>query len=343
LIDVPEFSGYMEQHLTVFSKDSHPRSPVSRNMTQDYIRKRFELIGLQVEEQTFNTSVLFEINDVREVQGTNIIGILEGSSYKNLMVIGAHYDSIGTTENHYPERDNGVGIATLIEVARALDNSIRYRGYVANYTTIFVAFDLNTREEVPPSPGMPGSEYFVKDWLEPKIKSERRTYRGSFILDSIATYNTEENSQNLPADFKNIFPEAYQTISDTENKGNFLAAVSLGEKSKELLEDFEGHYNYDKKLRPFRLQKLIGDPSSGLGTYGTVDMFDDQASFDFWSESMPSVLLTDTGDSRSLPTGEQPTMDTHYVFWNPERQAFVQKTYQALSYTILDSQTTYIG
>jgi hypothetical protein len=343
--DVNRFAEEMEPHLKVFSEESHPKSPESRKKIQDYISIRFEKIGLEVVEQTFNTSVTFGILDTKYVEGKNIIGIREGSTYKNLLVVGAHYDSSGVTANHSPERENGVAVATLIEVAQAYENSIRDRGYEADYTVVFVAFDLNTKEQKPESPGIPGSKHFVSEWLLPKIKTERRTYRGSFILDSISTYNTEENSQTLPSDFIQVFPDAYETIVQTEKKGNFLAAVSSGEGSKKLLEDFEGHYNYDKMARPFRLQTLVGNISTtGMGTMmETVEMFDHQASFHFWTSSLPSVLLTDTADKRELPTGEKPTMDSHYVFWNLDRQKFVHKTYQALSYTILDSQTTYVG
>ncbi|XP_018026146.1 uncharacterized protein LOC108681607 [Hyalella azteca] len=345
ILEESEFGYRVAEHLKVFSKDTHPRNPEQRNITQQYIIDKFRYIGLEVETQTFNTSIKMSYNDDQYFIGTNIIATRKGSSpRKNVMVIGAHYDSTGVNENHQPERANGVGIATLLEVAAAYEGSLRWNGFTANYTTIFVAFDLNTKQQMPASPGMPGSYYFVQDWLEPKIKREFLTFDGSFILDSIATYNTEVNSQNLPADFIRVLPEAYQTITSYENKGNFLAAVSSGDKSAAVLKDFSGHYNHDKKARPFRLQMMVGNISeTGFGAYETLEMFDKQASFHFWAASRPSVLLTDTADKRLLPKGEQSPVDEMYVFWNPQRLAFVHKTYVALSYTVLDRQTTYTG
>lgn len=64
------------------------------------------------------------------------------------MVVGAHYDSSGNDENNKALRSNGVGIATLLETARAFEESARWQGFVKNYTTIFVAFDINTKQQV---------------------------------------------------------------------------------------------------------------------------------------------------------------------------------------------------
>lgn len=65
-----------------------------------------------------------------------------------MVVIGAHYDSSGEPENNDALRDNGVGVATLLETARAFTESVKSKGFHVNYTTIFVAFDLNTKEQV---------------------------------------------------------------------------------------------------------------------------------------------------------------------------------------------------
>ena len=82
------------------------------------------------------------------MEGCNIIGISKGDTTKNQVVIGAHYDSSGEKSNNKPLRDNGVGVAVFLEVIRAYVETINWKGYHNNFTTIFVAFDLNTKEQV---------------------------------------------------------------------------------------------------------------------------------------------------------------------------------------------------
>lgn len=83
-----------------------------------------------------------------QVTGCNVIGTSLGRSMKNLLLVGAHYDSSGVKTDNAPLRDNGVGTAVMLEVASALEGSIRWKGFARNFTTIFVAFDLNTEEQV---------------------------------------------------------------------------------------------------------------------------------------------------------------------------------------------------
>jgi len=65
-----------------------------------------------------------------------------------MIVVGADYDSTGTELNKQPLRNNGAGISLLIEAARAYEDSWRWKGWATNYSVVFVAFDLNTREQV---------------------------------------------------------------------------------------------------------------------------------------------------------------------------------------------------
>lgn len=350
--DPKSFTESMLNHFQVLENARHPRNQ-SRDAwtnTRQYILGEFEKNGLQVELQCFNTSVTVEYEHEEEVTGCNVIGTSMGTSTKNLLVVGAHYDSSGIKTGHAPLRDNGVGVAVMLEVVSALEGSIRWKGFVRNYTTIFVAFDLNTGEQFPKSTGWSGARHFVNNYLVPKLQKERRSLNGSFILDSIATYNTEEQSQTLSADFKTVFPEAYERITNSSNKGDFLAAITLDsvQGSGELVQDFAGHYQMDRKSRPFRLQEMI-NTNDRWGTGDTLAMVNHQASFHFWTAkpALPSVLLTDTANKRMVPAGEDcvdgTETDCNYIFPNPDRMKFVYHTYRALSETILGRQTTYVG
>ncbi len=105
-------------------------------------------------------------NAVSEVKSANVAGMLEGSdpALKNeVVVLSAHLDHVGLTPEGTPDRvnngalDNAVGIATLLEVARAFQSS----GERPRRSVLFLAV---TAEEK----GLVGAEYFARNPTVPK-------------------------------------------------------------------------------------------------------------------------------------------------------------------------------
>ncbi|HOW52763.1 MAG TPA: M28 family peptidase [bacterium] len=91
----------------------------------------------------------------KTVTGDNIVGFLEGSDAtlkSEYLVIGAHYDHLGTTStSYYPGADdNASGVALMLEVARALK---RIQPYL-DRSVIFIGFDAE-------EDGLCGSEYYT--------------------------------------------------------------------------------------------------------------------------------------------------------------------------------------
>lgn len=83
-----------------------------------------------------------------QVEGVNIIGLAPAISNKPgaVVVVGANYDS-NTRDDPGPLFNNGAGIAALLETARLFMHNVKWSGaFKQNFTTIFVAFDLNTKE-----------------------------------------------------------------------------------------------------------------------------------------------------------------------------------------------------
>ena len=63
-----------------------------------------------------------------------------------VVVVGADYDSNGVDNALF---HNGGGVAALLEVARLYSFNAAWSGrFVANYTTVFVAFDINTKYHI---------------------------------------------------------------------------------------------------------------------------------------------------------------------------------------------------
>src|SRR5690606_28878788 len=123
----------------------------------DFIAARFREAGLEAPDghlQTWTET----LPDGTEVALANVIGILPGTDpvlSRQPIVLGAHYDHLGTVEEAgqmqvYPGADdNASGVSILIEVASKLSQSFAPRRSI-----IFVAF---TAEES----GLLGSRHFV--------------------------------------------------------------------------------------------------------------------------------------------------------------------------------------
>lgn len=100
-----------------------------------------------------------------EVQVSNIIGVIPGSDPKlkdQYIIIGGHLDHVGNNKNgtyNSGALDNASGVATLMEVAKALKESKKAPGQ----TIVFIAF--NGEEE-----GLFGAYYFSENPVFPMNK-----------------------------------------------------------------------------------------------------------------------------------------------------------------------------
>src|SRR5690606_37870289 len=109
----------------------------------DYIAARFREAGLEAPDGHLHTWTE-TLPDGTEVALANVIGILPGTDpvlSRQPIVLGAHYDHLGTVEEAgqmqvYPGADdNASGVSILIEVASKLSQSFAPRRSI-----IFVAF-----------------------------------------------------------------------------------------------------------------------------------------------------------------------------------------------------------
>ena len=102
---------------------------------RDTIAAEWSGLGLHTYLQTFNRS---------GYHGTNVIGIRDGlqrgAPQDQVLVIGAHYDTVPSTLG---VDDNLSGVVATIEIARRLRNT------KLNTTIIFVAFDLEENVSIP--------------------------------------------------------------------------------------------------------------------------------------------------------------------------------------------------
>lgn len=105
----------------------------------------------KIETKTVRSKVYLSQAPVDSVETMNVIGIKEGSLYKDeSIVVTAHLDHLGKKQDsiYYGANDNASGVAVMMKVAEMLKNVNTTR------SVIFIAF---TGEEV----GLMGSAYFV--------------------------------------------------------------------------------------------------------------------------------------------------------------------------------------
>lgn len=95
-----------------------------------------------------------------EETAENIIAVLPGESSDKYVLIGAHYDHIGTIngELHPGADDNAVGTAAVLEIARIFSES----GFTPQYSVVFVLFGAEEK-------GLIGSQILAQHLQEKKL------------------------------------------------------------------------------------------------------------------------------------------------------------------------------
>ncbi|XP_042234552.1 uncharacterized protein LOC121874480 [Homarus americanus] len=299
-------------HLKHFTSQRFPNEEYNdgRLNAQKYIRDHFTNYGLKVFEHKFNTTVNTDPTGVtyptKTVEGVNVIGIAEAVSNTPgaVLVVGADYDTSGLKN---PMFDNGAGVAALLETARLFTHNTRWSGvYTQNFTTIFVAYDLNTKEHGT-SPGKPGGLFFMKDFLWSYLNQSQTNFGGAFIIDSIMNINYNANSQRVDENFNQLFPETYEHVVENDRKGDFLGVITIeGEKADLLRDQFAGNYNWDRKRSSYHLEEM--DIKKGSKLTELVKELTKQETINYWAFtvndtvlSLPAVLLTDTQGLRDIP------------------------------------------
>lgn len=179
--------------LTQIQPQRNYKNIESLNRIADYIKSRFEDLGIEVAYQEFVVS-----NHIYK----NIIASINPHQEKRL-IIGGHYDVCGDTQG---ADDNASAIAGLIQSAKLL----KEMGKELNFRIDFVAFCL----EEPPCFG---TEHMGSYIHAKYLKEQKIPVIGMINYEMIGYFTDEPNSQNYPVeDMKNIYPTT----------GNFIAMVS---------------------------------------------------------------------------------------------------------------------
>ena len=246
----------LRQHVTHLSVEIGERNllakPHELAETADYIDHEFTRAGYGVRRQEYVVSGTTCCNLEAERLGTQFP--------KEIVVIGAHYDSVLGCP---AANDNGTGVAAMLSLAR------RFSERDTDRTLRFVAF----ANEEPP--------YFQTEqmgsWVYAKQCRKRdETVTAMLSLETIGYYSDTPGSQQYPAPFSLLYPST----------GNFIAFVGNTE-SGDLVRQVVGSF---RRNEPF--------PAEGGALPAFIPGVGFSDHWSFWQEGYPALMVTDTAPFR---------------------------------------------
>lgn len=198
----------------------------------------------------------------------NVILDIPGAKGSSIVLVGAHYDSCGTSPG---ANDNGTGVAAALELAG------RFSGKPAANTVRVVLF---TNEEPPffKRPGM-GSRVSARN-----ARSQGERIVAMLSLETMGYYSDSPGSQKYPWPLGLLYP----------SRGNFVAFVG----------DLDSRTLVHESIRSFR--EAVDFPSEGAALPSTFPGVDWSDHWAFRQEGYPAIMVTDTAVYRD-PHYHQPT------------------------------------
>ncbi|MBE2215026.1 MAG: M20/M25/M40 family metallo-hydrolase [Opitutaceae bacterium] len=245
--------------VTVLAQDIGPRH-VHRDdslaRAERWIAEQFAAAGYVVARETY---------DARGDEVANLVaavpGVAGGARAQEIIVIGAHYDTVLTTPG---ADDNASGVAALLALARGFASAKPAR------TVRFVAF----AQEEP--------IYFQTQWMGSRVYARGCKERGETIvamlsLETLGYYSNEKGSQQYPPVVGWFYP----------SRGNFVAFVG-NRGSKRLVRS---------AIQSFRTRSDFPAEAAALPAQLPGIGWSDHWSF--WQEDFQAIMVTDTAPFRN--------------------------------------------
>lgn len=237
-------------------------APERLEEVRTYIEDHFEQYGLATERHGFTCA---------STEMHNILGRKAGVHDEAITyIVDGHFDGVSNSPG---ADDNGSAVAGMLEVLRIMSQ------YEFQHSLRFIGFDA---EEL----GLIGSQRYVQNAIKPY-----EDIQGVLNFEMIGFYSEEPNSQQLPAGFELLFPEAAQQVADNEFRGDFLTVLG-NTASNPLTNAFvDASTQYVPNL------KLVVTEVPGTGTIAPDLRRSDHARF--WDAGKQALMLTDGANFRN--------------------------------------------
>ncbi len=257
---VPEITENLKRHVTTLAEEIGERNldhPESYAKASAYLRAQLTSYGYEVQQQGYDV----EGHTVENFWATR------PGTFKEVLVVGAHYDSARGTPG---ADDNASGCAALLELARLAKSDPE------GPTLRFVFF----ANEEPPYfyTSAMGSLVYAKSCQERQEK-----LIGMIALESMGFYSDDVGSQHFPPGLSG-YPET----------GNFVGFVS----------DLSSSSFMGRCLEGFRSAKMF--PAEGLSAPSQIEGIGWSDHWSFWQAGYPALMVTDTAPFRN-PNYHRPT------------------------------------
>lgn len=218
-----------------------------------FIEAEASSAGLTVERQTFMTDGISTANLIVTIAG--------GGAAREIVVVGAHYDTAGPTPG---ADDNASGVAAVLELARLAARRRPAR------TLRFVFF---TNEEPP---------YFQTEKMGSLVYARACRARGDKVtaalsIESVGVFSDAPDSQHYPWPLSWFYPST----------GNFLAFVG-NPASRDLTR---------RATVVFREHATVGSEAAVLPE--SLDGVGWSDHWAFWQVGYPAIMVTDTAVFRN--------------------------------------------
>lgn len=244
----------LKKHVIMLSENFSPRSYKhfeNLNKAADYITNSFRKSGAKLSKQLI------------EVSGTQYRNIVAeyGPESREIIVVGAHYDTMGEQPG---ADDNASGVAGLLELGRLLAHKeLKSR-------VVLVAFTL----EEPPyfRTDRMGSAVFAKSLSDSNTKVKLM-----IALEMIGYFSNDNDSQNYPAPLMRLY---------YPSSGNFIAIV-------------DQLFSTEAQRMKKSMTQAIDIPVYSLNAPSFIPGVDFSDHMNFWQQGYPAIMVTDTAFYRN--------------------------------------------
>jgi Zn-dependent M28 family amino/carboxypeptidase len=230
-------------------------SPKNLDLAADFLTADFKKLGFQPDAQSFRVGGKIVRNIDAEIPGT--------TRPDEIVVIGAHYDSIAIKGGCPAANDNASGVAAMLELARLFAakpgaQTIRFVAFVNEEPPYFQTADM-------------GSLVYAK-----RCRERNEKIVGMITPETIGCYFDEKGTQSFPLPLSVVYPSV----------GNFIAFVGNA-RSRELV---------SRVTDTFRSTTQF--PAIGFAAPGWVTKAGWSDHWSFWQCGYPGLMATDTAPLR---------------------------------------------
>ncbi len=256
-----ELRNNLKSHVATLSQESIGRNDYAKdglNVAKDYIVEKLQKYDYKVflQEYQANNNVYDKVETYANIE----IEILGNKKPEEIIIIGAHYDSIPGSPG---ANDNASGVAGILELARL------FQGQSLARTVRLVAF-VN---EEPPFFKTETMGSFV---YAQRIARKQENVVAMIALETIGYFRDDPNSQQYPPPFSFFYPSI----------GNFIGFVS-NLSSRQLLH---------KSITIFRKHATIASEGATIPAF--IPGVDWSDHWPFWQHNYPAIMITDTAPYR---------------------------------------------